>query len=101
MAPFAQGQHGDVTLEDGDGYTAYGIELMFNDRDWTLAFGFPKSTGHRAIDGKKQFEEVFEKRTGYSVKQILSSVISDLAALSVAKALGVGAVGCAMWHAPR
>jgi hypothetical protein len=39
---------------------------------------------------------VFTARTGYSVKQVISSIVSDLAALSVARALGVDAVGCGM-----
>jgi hypothetical protein len=65
--PFAQGQHDDVTLADGNGYTAYGIELMFDDRDWTLAFGFPRSTGHSAEDGSAHLKEVFTARTGYTL----------------------------------
>jgi hypothetical protein len=46
---FAQGQHDDVTLEDSNGYTAYGLECMFDNRDWTPAFGFPRSTGQRSL----------------------------------------------------
>jgi hypothetical protein len=94
--PFAQGQHDDVTLEDGNGYTSYGVEFMFDDRDWTLAFGFPRSSGHSAVDGKEQFEEIFRQRTRCAVKQVVSSIVSDVAALSVAKALRVDAIACGM-----
>jgi hypothetical protein len=86
---FAQGQHDDVTLEDGNGYTAYGLECMFDNRDWTLAFGFPRSTGHSAKAGKEQYEKGFATRTGYAPKQILSSIVSGCAALCVARAMGL------------
>jgi hypothetical protein len=69
---------------------------MFDNRDWTLAFGFPRSTGHSANAGKEQYEKEFATRTGYAPKQILSSIVSDCAALCAARAMGLDAIACLM-----
>lgn len=92
--PFAQAQHDGVTLADGDKYQALGVQFIFESINWNICFGFVACSGGSAPKVAKLFKGVEEDR--YLLVGYIIDIISDFAALAVARELGKEENGCGM-----
>jgi hypothetical protein len=92
--PFAQAQHDGVTLADGDKYQALGVQFIFDQTNWNICFGFVACSGGSAPKVAKLFKSVAEGR--HLLVRYINDIISDFAALAVARELGKEKNGCGM-----
>eukprot|EP00658_Telonema_sp_P-2_P023808 TRINITY_DN19552_c0_g1_i2.p1 TRINITY_DN19552_c0_g1~~TRINITY_DN19552_c0_g1_i2.p1 ORF type:complete len:372 (+),score=43.09 TRINITY_DN19552_c0_g1_i2:112-1227(+) len=92
--PFAQGQHDGVTTADGRKYQAFGIQFIFDSENWNLCVGFPQCADGTATGVASLFKSLCVSRHIHI--RYLLDIISDFAALAVARQLGKEKNGCGM-----
>ena len=89
---FAQHLHDAVTLANGK-YQSAALQFVFSASTFIVAFAFSKLDTSLASGGETASEytarligEVFLRRTGLALSSVVSSSISDLAALAISRA---------------
>lgn len=99
--PFATLGHDDVTLGNKVKYTASDLQLMFDSKNWHLALSFQPSEGGAASVMAGQLDSLILERTKLHRSKVVKNVVSDLAAIKVAKVMGEDLEKCMMHQADK